>query len=59
MDTPTFLQDMLAGWLQRVDRVLRTGIPTWTKLVEALKDPRVGQNGLAREIEQNEQQLLS
>ena len=56
MDTPTFLQDMLAGWLQRVDRVLMTGVPTWKRLVEALRDPRVGQNGLAHEIEQNNQQ---
>ena len=54
MDTSsTFLQDMLAGWLQRVDQVLKKGVPTWRRLAEALKDPRVGQNGLAREIEQN------
>lgn len=56
MDTPTFLHDMLARWLQRVDRVLMTGVPTWGRLVEALKDPRVGQNGLANEIEQDNQQ---
>ena len=56
MDTPTFLQDMLTGWLQRVDRVLMTGVPTWWRLVEALRDPRVGQNELAHEIEQNNQQ---
>ena len=59
MDGRTFLEDMLAVWLQRVDQVLRTGVPTWRKLVEALKDPRVGQNGLARNIEQDEQQLQS
>ena len=52
-DSPSFLPDMLAGWLQRVDHVLRIGFPTWTRLVEALRDPRVGQNGLATKIEQD------
>ena len=53
MDTPIFLQEMLAGWLQRVDQVLKKGVPTWRRLAEALKDPRVGQIGLACEIESN------
>ena len=53
MDTPTFLDEMLAGWLQQVDQVLQTGSPTWKRLVKALKDPRVGQNGLASKIEQD------
>ena len=52
-DSTNFLQDMLAGWLQRVDWVLKTGVPTWRRLVEALKDPRVGQNGVANKIEQD------
>ena len=52
--SPTFLQDMLAGWLQRVDQVQMTGVPTWKRLAEALKDPRLGQNGLASKIEQNQ-----
>ena len=52
MDSQTFLHDMLAGWLEKVDQVLQTGFPTWKRLVEALKDPRVGQNGLASKIEQ-------
>ena len=56
MDSQTFLQDMLAGWLQRVDRVLEIGVPTWRGLAEALRDPRVGQNGVASKIEQNSQQ---
>ena len=55
MDSPNFLQDMLAGWLQRVDWVLKAGVPTWTTLVKTLKDPRVGQNGLANKIEQDKQ----
>ena len=53
MDSQTFLQDMLAGWLEKVDQVLQTGVPTWKRLVEALKDLRVGQNGLASNIEQD------
>ena len=53
MDTPTFLQDMLTGWLQRVDRVPDIGVPTWRGLAEALRDETVGQNGVADEIEKN------
>ena len=52
-DSPSFLEDMLAGWLQRVDQVLQSGVPTWKRLVEALRDPRVGQAGLASKIEQD------
>ena len=55
MDTSSFLEDMLAGWLQQMDQVLQTGVPTWKRLVEALKDQRVGQNGLASKIEEKKQ----
>ena len=55
INSPTFLQDMLAAWLQRVDMVQQAGIPTWNRLVEALRDPRVGQNGIATKIEQDKQ----
>ena len=50
MDTPTFLEEMVAGWLQRVDRVEITGVPRWKRLAKALRDPRVGQNGVAYNI---------
>jgi len=53
IDSPDFLADMLAGWLQRVDQVQKAGVPTWKRLVGALKDPRVGQNGIASSIEQD------
>ena len=52
-DSTNFLQDMLAGWLQRVDHVLETGVPTWKRLMEALNHPRVGQNGVANKIKQD------
>ena len=55
MDTRTFLNKMLAGWLQGVDQALKAGVPTWKRLVKALKDPRVGQNRLASKIEQDKQ----
>ena len=54
IDSSSFLQDMLAGWLQQVDQVLSTGVPTWKRLVEALKDQTVGQNGLASKIEEKQ-----
>jgi len=53
IDSPDFLADMLAGWLQRVDQVQKAGVPKWRRLVEALRDPRVGQNGIASSIEQD------
>jgi len=53
IDSPDFLEDMLAGWLEKVDQVQKTGVPTWKRLVEALRDPRVGQNGTANIIEQD------
>ena len=55
IDSPDFLTEVLAGWLQRVDQVQKVGVPTWKRLVEALRDPRVGQNGIASEIEQDKQ----
>ena len=55
IDSINFLADMLAGWLQRVDQVQKVGVPTWRRLVEALRDPRVGKNGIASEIEQDKQ----
>ena len=53
MGSPEFLTDMLAGWLQRVDKVQKAGVPTWWRLVEALRDPQVGQNGIVSKMEQD------
>ena len=52
-DSPTFLQDMLAAWLQKVDNVQQVGVPTWQKLVEALRDPQVGHKGVSTNIERD------
>ena len=49
-DSKTFLDDMIAAWLKKVDQV---GVPTWQKLVEALKHWRLGQIGIASEIEKD------
>ena len=49
-DSKTFLDDMIAAWLKKVDQV---GAPTWQKLVEALKHWRLGQIGIASEIEKD------
>ena len=46
-DSETFLDDMVAAWLQKVDQV---EVPTWQKLVKALRHKRVGQTGIASEI---------
>ena len=49
-DSETFLDDMIAAWLQKVDQV---EVPTWQRLVKALRHKRVGQNGIASEIERD------
>ena len=52
-DSETFLDDMITAWLQKVDRV---EVPTWQRLVEALRHKRVGQTGIASEIEKDKLQ---
>ena len=47
-DSEMFLDDMIAAWLQKGDQV---EVPTWQRLVKALRHKRVGQTGIASEIE--------
>ena len=49
-DSETFLDDMISAWLQSVDQV---EVPTWHRLVKALRHKRVGQTGIASEIEKD------
>lgn len=49
-DSETFLNDVVVAWLQKTDQVIKRGVPTWQRLVEALKDKTVGQNGIASKI---------
>lgn len=55
IDSTNFLTEMVASWLQRVDLVQKAGVPTWRRLMEALRDPRISQNGIASEIEKDKQ----
>ena len=50
IDSGTFLDDVVVAWLQKTDQVMKRGVPTWRRLVEALKDKTVGQNGIASRI---------
>lgn len=51
MDSATFLSDMIASWLIQADQVgARSGVPTWSSLVTALRHKSVEQNGIANEI---------
>ena len=50
MDSATFLDDVIAAWLRKEDRVKKKGEPSWTVLNKALKHPRVGQTGIADNI---------
>jgi len=42
---------VISAWLQKVDQVEKRGAATWQRMVEALRDHRVGQNGIANKIE--------
>ena len=55
-DSETFLDDMIAAWLQKVDQV---EAPTWQRLVKALRHKRVGQTGIASEIEKKKVATLT
>ena len=50
---PNFLLDMLSMWLREEDNVIKFGPPTWSRLVEALRDKTVSQNGIAQNIEKS------
>ena len=50
MDSATFLDDVIAAWLRKEDKVTEKGEPSWTVLVNALKHNRVGQTGIANNI---------
>ena len=50
-DSETFRDDMIYAWLQKEDRVLKRGLPTWGSLVKSLRDGRVNQTGVAEKIE--------
>ena len=45
-----FLDDVIVAWLRQEDRVKCAGLPSWRRLVEALRHHRVGQNGIAYKI---------
>ena len=45
-----FLDDVIAAWLRKEDKVTEKGEPSWTVLVIALKHSRVGQTGIANKI---------
>ena len=57
MDSSNFLEDVVAAWLQKADNVQQKGIPTWERLVEALRQKTVSQHGIACKIEKTELSL--
>ena len=52
-DSETFRDDMIDAWLQKEDKVLERGLPTWESLVKSLRDRRVNQTGVAEKIEKD------
>ena len=55
----TFLDDVIAAWLQKQDKVTEKGEPSWTVLINALKHPRVGQTGIANKIAKDKEHITS
>lgn len=51
-DKSTLLDDVITAWLRKEDDVIKQGVPTWKNLVKALRNRRVGQNGIADKIEE-------
>ena len=49
--SPSFVNNMVALWLQRVDQVDKHGGPTWSTLEKAMRDKTVGMNGSANDVE--------
>ena len=54
MDSDTFLNDIIAAWLQKEDYVKKKKEePSWTTLVIALKHSTLKQEGIANKIAQD------
>ena len=53
-----FLDDVIAAWLRREDHIMENGEPSWAVLIDALKQPRVGQTGIAHNIAKKHCRLL-
>ena len=49
-DSDTFLDDVIAAWVRKEDNVKKKGEPSWTVLINALKNRRVSQTGIADDI---------
>ena len=59
MDSVVFLDDVIAAWFRKEDKVTEKGEPSWTVLVNALKHHRVGQTGIANTIAKDKGHKLS
>ena len=53
-DAGNFLYDLIGAWLHRMDGVMNTCPPTWSNLVQALRDKTIRQNGIASKIDREQ-----
>ena len=58
MESATFLDDVIAAWLRKEDRVTEKCEPNWMVLINALRHRRVGQTGIASKIATDLEQVL-
>ena len=45
-----FCDELVNAWLQKVDSVIKKGLPSWKMLVTALRSEKLGQTDLANRI---------
>ena len=50
LHSSTFVNDVIAAWVRKEDKVLDKGEPTWRNVAMALEHPRIRQGGVADEI---------
>ena len=46
----TYRKSLVTAWLNKQDKVMEKGAPSWTTLVRALRSGHLGQNGIADKI---------
>ena len=49
-EVATYRKSLVTAWLNKQDKVMEKGAPSWTTLVRALRSGHLGQNGIADKI---------
>ena len=49
-DVATYRKSLVSAWLNKQDKVMEKGAPSWSTLVNALRSRHLRQNGIADKI---------